>query len=438
VAHPDAATDDRLPAVDVVERIHKWRLGRAGRPAPRLTPDHEVRRAVVYDAGNVVDCDRVDVVSPVLLLSEQMADLLRSQDDAQRAGFSPSEAHAHQAFFGWILPTIRTSEYAVLQIVGLDAAVMSFYLFSVCSVFAATILMPINLKNNIGIGDETGEDDDWKHLDPGAIPPKERDWLDLISDANSYLSLHLLFTYLFTLLALRFIYKNYKRFVRVRQLFSLELVHSIAARTVMVSELPPQLRSERTLAEHFEGMNMTVESVSVCREVGGMKDLLDRRTKALLDLENAWVQYVGNPSTVESYDPSDHAMFGEGDASLSESQPTRVVVPHRKRPTLRPGWFRGKVDALEYLEGKFQEADELVRRRRAAGKFKAMDVAFVTFEKMSSAQIAAQTVHGPAPFQVETCLAPEPRDIVWQNMTYSVNQLRARECLVLISTFLFF
>jgi calcium permeable stress-gated cation channel len=39
-------------------------------------------------------------------------------------GFSPHEAHAHQAFFGWILPTIRTSEFTVLQIVGLDAAVV--------------------------------------------------------------------------------------------------------------------------------------------------------------------------------------------------------------------------------------------------------------------------------------------------------------------------
>ncbi len=38
--------------------------------------------------------------------------------------FSPHEAHAQQAFFGWILPTIRVSEYAVLQIVGLDAAVV--------------------------------------------------------------------------------------------------------------------------------------------------------------------------------------------------------------------------------------------------------------------------------------------------------------------------
>jgi calcium permeable stress-gated cation channel len=40
------------------------------------------------------------------------------------AGFSPHEAHAHQAFFGWILPTIRTSEFTILQIVGLDAAVV--------------------------------------------------------------------------------------------------------------------------------------------------------------------------------------------------------------------------------------------------------------------------------------------------------------------------
>ena len=38
--------------------------------------------------------------------------------------FSPHEAHARQAFFGWILPTIRTSEFTILQIVGLDAAVV--------------------------------------------------------------------------------------------------------------------------------------------------------------------------------------------------------------------------------------------------------------------------------------------------------------------------
>ena len=40
-------------------------------------------------------------------------------------GFSPHEVHESPSFFGWILPTLRTSEFTVLQIVGLDAAVVS-------------------------------------------------------------------------------------------------------------------------------------------------------------------------------------------------------------------------------------------------------------------------------------------------------------------------
>lgn len=40
------------------------------------------------------------------------------------AGFSPHEVHDTESFFGWILPTLRTSEFTVLQIVGLDAAVV--------------------------------------------------------------------------------------------------------------------------------------------------------------------------------------------------------------------------------------------------------------------------------------------------------------------------
>jgi hypothetical protein len=44
--------------------------------------------------------------------------------------FSPTVAHSPDAlngnrFFGWILPTLRTSEFTVLQTVGLDAAVVS-------------------------------------------------------------------------------------------------------------------------------------------------------------------------------------------------------------------------------------------------------------------------------------------------------------------------
>lgn len=151
----------------------------------------------------------------------------------------------------------------------------------------------------------------------------------------------------------------------------------------MVTALPAHLRSEPALAEYFESMGLSVESVSVCREVTTLKRLLDERTRALHKLENAWTQYVGNPSIVETYDPSENVV-SHVDPSILEGQSARLVIPHQKRPTLRPGWCSAKVDALEHLETKFTEADEKVRRWRRTGRFKATHVAFVTFEKMSS------------------------------------------------------
>jgi hypothetical protein len=164
----------------------------------------------------------------------------------------------------------------------------------------------------------------------------------------------------------------------------------------MITNLPNQLQGERALAEYFENMKLTVESVSVCRDVGTLKMFLDQRTKALLKLEKEWVNYVGNPSFVENYDPSDNAVPGDGgEPSSLEGQPGRLVVPHRKRPTLRPGWFKAKVDALEYLEARFKEADEKVKKWRRSGKFRSSHAAFVTFEKMSSAVRLTSSLNPP-------------------------------------------
>jgi len=357
---------------------------------------------------------------------------------------------------------------------------MSFYLFTVCSFFAITILMPLNwkvrpifmctnatltcvcAKRNKRVEDEwNDDDDDWptfrslfsinsfafssvpkqnilnstspdrpgNHTD---APFPGKDWLDLISDTDTYLSVHLLFTYLFTILALFFLYKNYRRFIRTRQLFSLELVHSISARTILVTDLPQHLQGERSLAEYFENMGLSVESVNICREVESLKQLLDKRTTALLELENAWVRYVGNPSTVEEYHPEDAPIAAlDAESGSNPMQHGRYVIPHRKRPTIRPRWFKSKVDALEYLEVQFRTADELVKKRRKSGRFKATQSAFVTFEKMSSAQIAMQVAHAPSPSQLASHQAPEPRDIVWTNMSLSSTNLLVRELFVL-------
>ena len=158
----------------------------------------------------------------------------------------------------------------------------------------------------------------------------------------------------------------------------------------MITNLPPHLQRENKLAIYFENMDLQVESVNIVREPNALKALIEKRTEALLRLEHEWTKYVGNPSTVESYDPSQNVrsdttpLVDIGGADV-EAQPVRVVVPHRPRPTVRPGWFKPKVDALEYYEKQFQDFDEQVRKIRKTGKFKAIDTAFVTFEKMSDA-----------------------------------------------------
>lgn len=196
----------------------------------------------------------------------------------------------------------------------------------------------------------------------------------------------------------------------------------------MVSNLPLHLRNEQSLAVYFENMDLAVESVNLVREPGVLEALLHQRTEALLKLENAWVHYVGNPSTVESYDPS---LSVRADGEGLEGQRNRLIVPRKNRPTMRLSWFSfKKVDAIEYLQEKFQGFDEKVRKKRQM-KFPTTASAFVTFEKMSSAQIASQVVHASHPMEAVTCLAPEPRDVIWANMSLSNTSLRIRDSVIL-------
>ncbi|GAA6059229.1 hypothetical protein JCM10212_006622 [Sporobolomyces blumeae] len=418
-------------------------------------------------------------------------------------GFSPHEVHDHESFFGWVLPTLRTSEFVVLQLVGLDAAVLlsflrtGFYFFLTCTVVAFTVLVPINYRENGTLEgvppqqNSTRSDALVADLAPLAAPRQNH-------GSTLYLTSHLCFTYLFTILALVYLHRNWRRYIPLRQLFSLELAHSIPARTVMITDLPPHLRSERALADYFEGIRLgedngqassglAVESVVVSRAIGSMRELLERRTRALRTLEEAWAKYLGNPVPVEgksavfgydrdveveriltgqaATDGDEEQVVGNGEstalaegrlvdvdglepsgdgegaagtdgdggfeASLPSSPPKPNIVSSKKRPTLRPHWFAKKVDALDYYAEQFRKADEAVRKRRR-GKFRPTGTAFVTFQSLAAAQVAAQTVHYPSATEFRTELAPEPRDINWGNLNMSKTSAFIRRVLVVI------
>jgi len=224
-------------------------------------------------------------------------------------------------------------------------------------------------------------------------------------------------------------------------------------------------------------MGLKVESASVGRSVGSLQNLLEDRTRKLMALETAWTKYVGNPVSKEAlqagYDRdalTRDIIFSEDgrpegaeqgynirmseDDRLAGTSPLAsptTPAPHdhddpeaplvdtkhhfeianKKRPTHRPRLITNeKVDLLDHLARQYRTADEAVKRRRK-GRFRPANIAFVTFEDIGSAQIAAQVAHYPQPDSVNTTLAPDPRDIYWGNMLLSNASLQARNILVL-------
>ena len=207
---------------------------------------------------------------------------------------------------------------------------------------------------------------------------------------------------------------------------------------MLVTNLPAHLRGDRALADYFEACGWTVESVSVCREIEALRRVLQRRTDALLQLESAWADWVGNPANVKGYDPNVYARQGKialpftaspqqtpeplimgledddnnqihnGNANGNDiarplrgttdmafgnafADPEDIPESHhhihtnRPRPTMRPHTFGTKVDAIEFHEKEFRIADEEVRSMRKKGRFEATHVAFVTFEDVKDA-----------------------------------------------------
>jgi hypothetical protein len=182
-----------------------------------------------------------------------------------------------------------------------------------------------------------------------------------------------------------------------------------------VTEVPKHLRGDKALADYFENCGWSVESVSVVREVDPLKRVLETRTNALLHLEGAWTEWVGNPAKgVQGYDANIYADKKKKDKRLRngtganedeplieglepgasnghgeedvENQPCHAHVhTQRPRPSFRPKALGGKVDSIEHWEKQYEYADEETRSMRQKGIYEATHAAFVTFEDIKSA-----------------------------------------------------
>jgi hypothetical protein len=215
--------------------------------------------------------------------------------------------------------------------------------------------------------------------------------------------MYLAFSYLFTGLAMYLIVSETRKIIEIRQEY-LGSQTTITDRTIRLSGVPPELRSEDKIKEIVEDLQIgKVESVTLCRNWKELDNRINQRSVVLRKLEEAWTVHLGKrrversletlpivqPSPPAGQPVNDDESEGSHLLQGSNGSADHVTPYARKRPITRIWFGRFKlryktVDAIDYYEEKLRRVDEEIRAFRKK-EFEPTPLAFVTMDSIASA-----------------------------------------------------
>ncbi|KAF2089603.1 DUF221-domain-containing protein [Saccharata proteae CBS 121410] len=322
--------------------------------------------------------------------------------------------------FGWIPALWRITDKQVLASAGLDAYVflaffkMAIKFLAITLFFALIVIKPVH--------------DRYPDTSKGTL--KNHTHTDDVIPRTDYLWMYLVFAYLFTGLATYLIVSQTRKIIEVRQEY-LGSQTTITDRTIRLSGIPPELRSEEKIKEFVEALGIgRVESVSLCRNWKELDDLMVRRMRNLRRLEEAMTVKYGArrvERNLETLPISQPSPPGPGFDSYEDDEGSHLiggvhnhVMPYsRQRPVIRLWYGRlkcryRKVDAIDFYSEKLRRLDEEIVALRKK-EFEPTPLAFVTMDSVASCQMAVQAVLDPSPLQLLANTSPSPSDVVWPN-----------------------
>ncbi|KAL6941501.1 Calcium permeable stress-gated cation channel 1 [Hanseniaspora osmophila] len=333
------------------------------------------------------------------------------------------------SLFGWMPVLFRINDQQVLEYAGLDAFVflgffkMCIKFLAICSIFAICIISPIRYHKTgkYDDGDDDGYNPDTykryarfvKRSIVSILDNTEPSDPSLPPDATKekYLWMYVIFTYIFTSLALYMLVKQTKLVVNIRQKY-LGRQNKITDRTIRITGVPVEQRNEESLINTIETLKIgKVSSITICREWGYLNRLFKYRKVILKQLESKLADCNPELRDVEHYSES---YTTESTSSLATSS-----KPLMGRPTLRIGgfgFFGKEVDAISYLQEQLKVVDKEIFEARER-QYSTTPTAFVTMDSVANAQMAAQAVLDPRVHYFQTHLAPAPHDIIWDNVS---------------------
>ncbi|KAJ8519939.1 hypothetical protein ONZ45_g3182 [Pleurotus djamor] len=237
------------------------------------------------------------------------------------------------------------------------------------------------------------------------VPPKRRDALSMLSIRNvkgDMLYAHVTVSYLITLLIIGFSYYHWREMVRLRHAWfrSPEYLQSFYARTLAIMHVPKKYQSDEGIKAIFETVKVPypTTSVHIGRKVGKLPELIDYHNETVRELEKVLVKYLKG------------GRIG------------------KKRPTLRVGGCCGlggtQRDAIDFYTAKLKRTEAAIEEYRAQiDTNKAENYGFASMAAVPYAHIVAHLLRDKHPKKTDITLAPNPKDIIWENMNKSDGEL---------------
>ncbi|KAJ4483501.1 hypothetical protein J3R30DRAFT_3402189 [Lentinula aciculospora] len=301
------------------------------------------------------------------------------------------------SLFGWLPPLIRTKEPELVDKLGLDAVVflrfgrLMRWLFTGVTLLTCGILIPVNVVYNI------------KDVTSG-----DRDILTMLTIrdvSGKILFVHVAVSYLITFLIIGLVYVHWKKMVELRRQWyrSPEYIQSFYARTLQVTQVPRKYQSDEGIKAIFETYKVPypTTSVHIGRKVGRLPELIEYHNTTVRELETYLVKYLKNGSI------------------------------GKKRPTVRIGGTCGcggqRRDAIDFYTEKLKRTEAAIEEyRNQIDTRKPENYGFASMAAVPYAHIVARQLSKKHPKGTDISLAPNPKDIVWENMNKSPAEIRAK------------
>ncbi|ETV98587.1 hypothetical protein H310_08708 [Aphanomyces invadans] len=326
--------------------------------------------------------------------------------------------------FGWIKSTWTVSDDVLFEFCGLDTLVFLRVLalgrkLALCGIGLSAALFPL-YATGTNPDEEAGRRKD--------IDPLERITMSNLSNGEPRLWASVVAMYLMSFYAMYLFRAEYQYYVKRRHEFLSR--DDLQQYTVLINDLPLSLRTPHTLKYYMDYLfPQDVQGVTVAIECADLEKSVAKREKTRNSLEHAMAvsaqtgtrpTYRPKKELQKEYDAIDY--FTEKLAKLNKKVMDKNDYLIKKQQELEAECVATGVEAAAFasaatvgvaMGGVVGLPDDLHRHIKNGIT---RSSAFVSFTSLQTAQTAQQILQTENPMEMEIVAAPQPDDIVWENI----------------------